>query len=110
MSILWSISELFLLYLEYNVKCSIHFYSDLHQGVRIVLLHGDITTLEVDAIVNSADHKLMHRHGVAKAILDAGKHKFFHKLFSNTCMKLESNIKEMIHFTFFKLVLYPMSD
>ena len=30
-------------------------YSDLHQGVRIVLLHGDITTLEVDAIVNSAD-------------------------------------------------------
>ena len=50
--------------------------SDLHQGVRIVLLHGDITTFKVDAIVNSADHELSHRHGLAKAILDAGEHEF----------------------------------
>ncbi|XP_019634381.1 PREDICTED: uncharacterized protein LOC109477530 isoform X2 [Branchiostoma belcheri] len=42
------------------------------QGVEVKVAHGNITTLNVDAIVNAADGQLKHGGGVAKAIVEAG--------------------------------------
>lgn len=43
--------------------------------VRIQLVMGDITTAEVDAIVNAESHVLKMKDGVSKAILDRGGEK-----------------------------------
>ena len=38
------------------------------EGVKVTLIHGDITRLKVDGIVNAANGRLAHCGGVAKAI------------------------------------------
>ena len=38
------------------------------EGVKVTLIHGDITRLKVDGIVNAANGRLVHGGGVAKAI------------------------------------------
>ncbi|XP_066287792.1 uncharacterized protein [Branchiostoma lanceolatum] len=48
------------------------FTHTFEQGVEVKVAHGNITTLEVDAIVNAADAYLRHGGGVAKAIVQAG--------------------------------------
>ena len=49
------------------IKCEIKL-----NDVRITVEKGDITSYNVDAIVNSANDYLEHGGGVAKAIVDAG--------------------------------------
>jgi len=44
----------------------------VHKGVTITVMSGDITKLEIDAIVNAANSQLIMRGGVAGAILRAG--------------------------------------
>lgn len=41
-------------------------------GAEVVVVHGDITTVEVDAVVNAANEHLQHGGGVAAAIARAG--------------------------------------
>ncbi len=41
-------------------------------GGSLVVVQGDITTLEVDAVVNAANEQLRHGGGVAAAIAEAG--------------------------------------
>jgi O-acetyl-ADP-ribose deacetylase (regulator of RNase III) len=41
-------------------------------GTRIAVVEGDITALEVDAVVNAANERLAHGGGVAAAIARAG--------------------------------------
>ena len=45
---------------------------DLPGGVSVEVVQGDLTTFQADAIVNSANGRLEHRGGLAKAIVDAG--------------------------------------
>ena len=45
---------------------------NLGSGKRIVVVRGDITSYQVDAIVNAANADMNHIGGVAKAIADKG--------------------------------------
>ncbi len=41
-------------------------------GTRVVVVEGDITAQDVEAVVNAANERLQHGGGVAAAIVDAG--------------------------------------
>jgi len=46
--------------------------ASLSNGVRLSLVHGDLTQVRLDAIVNAANARLQHGGGVAGAILRCG--------------------------------------
>ena len=46
-----------------------------YNGVKISVVHGDITEEDTDVIVNSANGILQHNGGIAKRIVDKGGQK-----------------------------------
>jgi O-acetyl-ADP-ribose deacetylase (regulator of RNase III) len=46
--------------------------TSLSNGVRLALVHGDLTRVPLDAIVNAANARLQHSGGVAGAIVRSG--------------------------------------
>ena len=43
-----------------------------HNGVTVFTVQGDITLMDVDAIVNAANDRLQHNAGLAKDIVVKG--------------------------------------